>query len=160
MSATPIADERFLPKADRNILTDPSKGIGKQSHNGEPMTKAEQAEMAELKELVHQYVMMSRLGQMPATTNGNGLGAWGRTFVTIAVVLVGWIFTALYIAKTTETEIRVSNAILTEQLKETRGQFDEYRRASDLKLALLDERARQISIQLEARGIKPPAQSQ
>lgn len=92
-------------------------------------------------------------------TNGNGgFGAWGRTFATMAVVLVGWVFTALYIGKTTETEIRVSNARLEEQLKQTREDFLEYRKTTERELKLADERYRQISIMLESRGMRSPRQ--
>lgn len=91
-------------------------------------------------------------------SNSNGLGAWGRTFATMAVVLIGWIFSALYIAKTTETEIRVSNARMEEQLKQTREDFLEYRKNTERELKLADERYRQISIMLESRGVTRPRQ--
>lgn len=159
MSAV-VSNEIFLPKQS---VTTP---IGPQQNSDvsyEAMTKGEMAEIAELRETLHQVsasvMLLSKLQAGEArTVHGNGFSAWGRTFVTIAVVLVGWIFTALYIAKTTETEIRVSNAILTEQLRETRENFNEYRKSTERDLKLADERFRQISIALESRGLKMPVQ--
>lgn len=158
------ADERFIPKTERNILTDPPKSKSNEPYE-KPMTKGELAEIAELRETVHNTSaavhlmtkMMNQSTQGIPVTNG-AMGAWSRTFVTIAVVFIGWIFTSLYIAKTTETEIRVSNAILTEQLRETREKLDEYRKETSLKIALADERYRQISIAMESRGVKMPTQ--
>jgi hypothetical protein len=122
-----------------------------------PMTKAEREELAELREMVHQLAASATLNarsapqvQVQTQPPSNGMSAWARTFVTIAVVLIGWIFTALYIAKSTETEIRVSNAILTEQLKQTRLDFDEYRRITDRDMKLADERYRQMSIDVKS----------
>jgi len=134
-------------------------------HHGEPMTKQELADIADLRDMVHNIsgsvMLLTKLSNQTAAVqpaNGNGPGAWGRTFITIAVVFLGWVFTALYIAKTTEGEIRVSNAVLTEQLRETRENFIEYRKVTEMKLALSDERYRQISISLESHGFKMPVQ--
>lgn len=107
----------------------------------EVMTKADRDQIAE--------EIASRLTQPSGSS-----GAWSRTFVTIAVVMIGWIFTALYIAKTTETEIRVSNAILTEQLKETREQFIEYKRATERDLRVADEHYRELSIAVQSQHHK------
>lgn len=111
-----------------------------------------------------------RTGEMPAydderlarietlLAERGGLGAWGRTALGLSVVVIGWIFSVLYIAKSVETEIRVSNAVQAEQLRETREQFSEFRRESNRDMKLADERYRQLSIALESRGIKLPTQ--
>jgi len=164
MSAV-INDEKIWPhiKPVTGSLT-PRQNSDVNHADGEPMTKAEREEIAELREMVHQLAASATLNAHSApqvqvqTAPMNGVGAWGRMLITIAVMIVSWVFTALYIAKTTETEIRVSNAILTEQLKQVRLDFDEYRRTTDRDLKLADERYRQMSIAVEARGVRMPQQ--
>jgi len=55
ITTTPFSISRVTQRDEpTNILTDRHQSNGKASHDGEPMTKAEQAEMAELREIVHQ----------------------------------------------------------------------------------------------------------
>ena len=150
MSARSVTDERFIPKPSTKILTDPPQGIGKQDNIMPPRRNNDDDDRLERIERA--------LERLPGSKND--LGAWGRTLATMLVVLVGWFFSALYIAKDTEKDIAMRNAVLTTQLEQTRHEFEKYRDATDRDMKLLDERFRQISIQLEARGIIAPAQSQ
>lgn len=146
MSARSIADERFIPKPDPKILTDPPQGIGKKD-NMPPRRNDDDERLERIERAIE---------RLPG--NRNDLGAWGRTLATMLVVLVGWFFSALYIAKDTEKDIALRTAVLTTQLEQTRHDFEKYRETTERDMKLLDERCRQISIALEARGLKIPQQ--
>lgn len=86
----------------------------------------------------------------------NFTSTWGPAILALILVIAGWIFNGLYIAKSTEAEIRVANAVTEEKLKQIESAFSEFKHNAEVDRKVSDERLRQMSIVLEARGIRLP----
>lgn len=76
----------------------------------------------------------------------------------LMIVGVGWIANGIYVARGTEGDLRTQLAVLSEKIAQAEERQKERERVGDRERALIAEQNRQISIQLEARGIRIPKQ--
>jgi hypothetical protein len=76
----------------------------------------------------------------------------------LMIVGVGWIANGIYVARGTEGDLRTQIAVLSEKIAQSEERQKERERIADRERALLNEQNRQISIQLEAQGIRVPKQ--
>lgn len=151
--ADPIPDEeRTMPPTRRedDRLEDVLRALERIAEDSNKRAAKDELADAQSREILHRLA-----NSLESKKNGNG-SQWIQYGISLALVIAGWVYSGVYVAKTTETEIRVANAVINERLETVRKEFDDYKRFAETERKVQGEKLNQVSIALEAKGIRMP----
>lgn len=103
-----------------------------------------------------------RFARLIEVTAGSGKKQWGTVLAVIASCIAGLALLAnvggIQYRNAGESDLKEKIAVLTEKLEQSERRQSDQQKSYERQTLLLDERYRQISIALEARGVKLPNQ--